>query len=167
MMEVFRSLPEGTRAELIDNQLYMSPSPIYAHQKTIQSIFRALCAEVSDKRRGEVIISPFDVYLDERSNAVQPDLIVVLNENSGIIDPGGHIHGVPDILVEVLSPNNREHDLVVKKNLYERFGVKEYWIVDPEDKSTFVYQLNEKSYELRIRDIGRINSDLLAFSFQF
>lgn len=167
MMEVFRSLPEGTRAELIDNQLYMSPSPVYTHQKTVQSIFRALCTEVSDKRRGDVIISPFDVYLDEGGNAVQPDLIVVLNQNSGIIDPAGHIHGVPDILVEVLSPNNREHDLVVKKDLYERFGVKEYWIVDPENKSTAVHALVGGAYTLIDQNVGMIKSKLLDLSFAF
>lgn len=166
IMEVFRSLPEGTLAEVINNQIYMSPSPVYNHQEVLLSIasqLRAHCATLG----GRVVIAPFDVYLDETSNAVQPDIVVILSDNRGILNNSGHFHGVPDLVVEILSPHNRDHDLVRKKGLYEKFGIKEYWIVDPEDKSTFVYQLTEKSYELRIRDIGRINSTLLSISFDF
>lgn len=64
-----------------------------------------------------MFLLPFDVYLDEQSNAVQPDIIVVLNENKKIIDPNGHIHGVPDLLVEILSPGNRGFDLIGKRSL--------------------------------------------------
>lgn len=167
MMEVFKSLPEGTLAEIIDNQLYMSPSPIFRHQKTIQEIFRKLCSEITDIGKGEVIIAPFDVYLDEIQNAVQPDIIVVLNQNRNIIDQTGHIHGVPDILVEILSPNNKDHDLIRKKELYERFGVKEYWIADPDSKSTLVYELTPSGYSLVAEDVGIIKSRLLQTSVAF
>jgi Uma2 family endonuclease len=167
MMEVYRFLPEGTLAELIDNRLYMSPSPIFNHQKTIQEIFRKLCVEVLDSNKGEVIIAPFDVYLDETSNAVQPDIIVVLNQSSQIIDPRGHIHGVPDILIEVLSPNNKDHDQVLKKSLYERFGVKEYWIIDPETRLTLVYEWAKNGYSLAAEDTGLIRSRLLATTLAF
>lgn len=167
IMEVYKSLPEGTLAEVIDNQLYMSPSPIYSHQKTVQEIFRKLCTVITDQGRGEVIVAPFDVYLDETKNAVQPDIIVVLNVSRGIIDPKGHIHGVPDILIEILSPGNKDHDLVRKKNLYESFGVKEYWIIDPENKSTSVHELQSNIYKLVSEDVGLINSRLLQASFLF
>jgi Uma2 family endonuclease len=167
MMEVFKSLPEGTLAEIIDNQLYMSPSPIFRHQKTIQEIFRKLCTEVTDIGKGEVMIAPYDVYLDEVQNAVQPDIIVVLNPNRKIIDESGHIHGVPDVLIEVLSPGNRDHDLILKKQLYERVGVKEYWIVDPDTKSTLVYELTPSGYRLAAEDVGVIKSGLLQTSVAF
>lgn len=167
MMEVYKMLPEGTLAELIDNQLFMSPSPIFTHQKTIQVIFRKLCDEVIDKGKGEVIIAPFDVYLDEVRNAVQPDIIVVLNENRRIIDEKGHIHGVPDILIEILSRNNKDHDLIRKKDLYERFGVKEYWIVDPESKLSMGFEFENKQYKLVAEDIGVIKSKLLHASIAF
>ncbi len=65
---------------------------------------------------------PFDVYLDEEYTAVQPEIIVILKENEGIIN--NHTYGVPDILIEVLSEGNRDHDLVTKKELYQKFGVK-------------------------------------------
>ncbi len=167
MIEVYKRLPEGTLAELIDNQLYMSPSPIFSHQKTIQEIFRKLCDDVLDGGRGEVIIAPFDVYLDELKNVVQPDIIVVLNKNRKIIDEKGHIHGVPDILIEVLSPNNKDHDRVWKKQLYERFAVKEYWIIDPESKLSTGFELVNKRFNLIAEDIGVIKSKLLNTSIVF
>jgi len=117
--------------------------------------------------KGEVIISPYDVYLDETNNAVQPDIIVVLNENIKIIDPRGHIHGVPDILVEVLSSHNRDHDQKLKKDLYERFRVQEYWIVDPENKSTTVYALENNRYKIVAEDAGMVRSTLLGCLFGF
>lgn len=167
MMEVYKSLPEGTLAELIDNQLYRSPSPVFNHQKTVQEIFRKLCGQVIDRGKGEVIIAPFDVYLDEIKSVVQPDIIVVLNENRNIIDGKGYIHGVPDLLVEVLSPNNRNHDLVLKKDLYEHFGVKEYWIIDPERKLSSVFELINRQYNLVAEDMGVIKSGLLQVSIAF
>ena len=167
MIEVFRALPQGTLAELINDQLYMSPSPTYAHQKIVQEIFRKLCIEIVDPGIGEVIVAPFDVYLDEAHNAVQPDIIIVLNESRGILDTKGYIHGVPDILVEILSPKNKDHDQIIKRNLYERFGVKEYWIVDPENKSTSIYELKNKIFILASEDVGVIKSSLLNISLVF
>lgn len=139
IMEVYKNLPEGTLAELIDNSLYMSPASFYNHQKTLQHIFKMLDALVTEAGLGEVLIAPLDVYLDEESNAVQPDIMVVLKGNENIIDKKGHIHGVPDLLVEILSEGNRDHDLVRKKKLYEWFGVKEYWVINPETKAATVF----------------------------
>ena len=85
IMEVFQGLPEGTLAELIDNQIYMSPSPIFKHQKILQILFRKLSNVIIDQNNGEVLMAPFDVYLDETSNAVQPDIVVVLEQNLSII----------------------------------------------------------------------------------
>jgi Uma2 family endonuclease len=168
MMEVYKSLPQGTLAELIDNQLYMSPSPVFLHQKTVQQILRKLMEIVTDPGKGEVLVTPFDVYLDEERNAVQPDIIVVLNSNLHVIDLKGHIHGVPDMLIEILSRGNKEHDLVRKKELYERFAVKEYWIVDPDTKHAQGFALNDaKRYQVFAEDIGIMQSKLLQTSITF
>jgi Uma2 family endonuclease len=145
-MEVYKNLPEGTLAELIDNVIYMSPSPVKVHQQVLQTIFRRLSEAIEDSGRGEIIIAPFDVYLDSTSNAVQPDISVILQGNGGYSKPDGHFHGVPDIIVEILSPGNKEYDLVKKKELYERFGVKEYWIVDPQTKIALGYFLENSQY---------------------
>jgi Uma2 family endonuclease len=167
LMEVYKMLPEGTLAELIDNVLYMSPSPVTNHQKILQTIFRRLSELIDDHDKGHVIIAPFDIYLDEIRNAVQPDIVVILNSNKGELHEFGHFHGVPDLLVEILSPGNRKHDVVRKKELYERFGVKEYWIVDPESRVATGYTLENKSYTLIREESGIIHSKLLQSSFSF
>ena len=166
IMEVYRSLPEGTLAELIDGILYMSPAPKFNHQSLLLKLSRKLCDEIIDKAKGEVIVAPFDVYLDEHSNAVQPDIVVVLNANDHILDREGSIHGVPDLLVEILSKGNSKHDTVRKLELYERFGVKEYWIVDPKTTEAFVYRLVNGKYRVYSEAIATINSNLLGISFK-
>lgn len=166
IMEVYKTLPEGTLAELIDKVIYMSPSPVYKHQAVLQNIFRKLSNEITDTQRGEVIIAPFDVYLDEIGNAVQPDIIVILAGTKGL-DDEGHFHGVPDLLVEILSPGNKSHDLVKKKELYERFGVKEYWVVDPETKSAYGFTLVGGKYNSFSDQPGKMESPLLGISISF
>ncbi|MBX2969167.1 MAG: Uma2 family endonuclease [Cyclobacteriaceae bacterium] len=167
MMEVYKSLPEGTLAELIDNQLVMSPSPLAYHQKTLQKIFRRLSENIEDTGIGEIFIAPFDVYLDEQQNAVQPDIVVVLSANRSIVNPKGHIHGVPDMIIEILSHGNKDHDRVKKKALYERFGVKEYWMVDPETKATEGYSLKDSAYSSLVGETGKFSSPLLGIEINF
>ena len=167
IMEVYKNLPEGTLAELIDNVIYMSPTPVTNHQKVLQTIFRRLSEQIEDLDKGQVIVAPFDIYLDETSNAVQPDIVVILKSNKNQPDPNGHFHGVPNLLVEVLSPGNRDHDLVKKKNLYERFGVSEYWIVDPETKSTICYRLGGGKFEAFTSEPGNVQSPLLNCTISF
>jgi len=166
-MEVFRSLPEGTLAELIDNQLYMSPSPAHIHQKTLKKIARKLDVVVEDNGLGEVIIAPFDVFLDDIENAVQPDIVVLLNGNQGTFTESGHFKGTPDLLVEILSSGNKNHDLIRKKDLYERFGVKEYWVIDPDTRLVMVFQLVNGSYIKTSEAIALVQSPLLNTQFPF
>jgi Uma2 family endonuclease len=167
IMEVFKNLPEGTLAELIDNVIYMSPTPVTNHQKVLLTIARRLSEQLEDFGKGQVIIAPFDVYLDETSNAVEPDIVVILKTNKNQPKPKGHFHGVPDLLVEVLSPGNREHDVVKKKNLYEKFGVREYWIVDPETKAIIAYTLSSGKYEIMTTESGSVESPLLNLKISF
>jgi Uma2 family endonuclease len=167
IMEVYKSLPEGTLAELIDNSIYMSPSPVSKHQLVLNRINNLLFNKFEGSDKAILFIAPIDVYLDETSNAVQPDLIVVLKENEGIIDPNGHIHGVPDLLLEVLSPGNKEFDLIKKKDLYERFGVKEYWIVDPDTRLAICFRLENNQYLKYHEQVGTIKSELLSLSINF
>jgi hypothetical protein len=144
MMEVYEMLPEGTLAELIENQIYMSPAPNFPHQKMVKAIVKRLDKIVEDTGRGTVIFAPYDVKLDITKNVIQPD-----------------------VLVEVLSPGNKDYDLITKKNLYEKFGVKEYWIVDPETKFVLGFALNENAYTKISEEIGKISSPLLNVDFDF
>ncbi len=167
IMELYKSLPEGTLAELIDSKIIMSPSPTSLHQEILTEIVFSLKLFFKKTKSGRVFASPLDVYLDENSNAVQPDIIVVLNNGQAQVKPNGHIHGSPDMLIEILSPGNKDHDLITKKALYERFGVQEYWIVDPIDKSVIGYTLQGNSYSSISGNPGSINSQLLDVEIKF
>jgi len=167
IMEVYKMLPEGTLAELIDGIIYMSPSPIRPHQRTISLLSARMTVFVEENDLGEVYVSPFDVYLDEKSNAVQPDIVFVSKARLSMIDPMGHIHGVPDLTVEVLSSGNRKYDLEKKKDLYERFGVLEFWIIDPLNKEATGYRLQNRKYIEFFKSTGKIESKLLGESFSF
>ena len=92
-------------------------------------------------------------------------LIVILKENEGIIK--SHIYGVPDILIEVLSEGNRDHELVTKKELYQKFGVKEYYVIEPETKLAFHFHLTGNSYDLINKQTGKLTSFLLGKTFEF
>lgn len=164
-MEVYKLLPEGTLAELIDNVIYMSPTPVINHQKMLLALSRKLSEKIDDEGHGQVIVAPLDVHLDETSNAVQPDIVVILSTNINQPDPKGHFHGSPDLVVEILSPGNRSHDLVKKKILYEKFRISEYWIVDPDTKETLVYRLQSERFVPVEQTSGGIHSPLLKDTF--
>jgi Uma2 family endonuclease len=167
IMEVFKMLPEGTLAELIDNQIYMTASPFGAHQRLQMKLSAKIFNFLEKHNIGEVVSAPMDVYLDETSNAVQPDIFVLLNENQHILHPNGHVRGVPDLIIEILSPGNRNHDLVRKKELYERFRVKEYIITDPDNKDVWHYVLVNNIFEQQPATPGQFTSRLLQTSFSF
>jgi Uma2 family endonuclease len=165
VMEVYRMLPEGTLAELIDGILYMSPSPIDSHQRAVTRLVGHMYLFVEKNDLGEIFTAPFDVYLDEHSNAVQPDILFIAKENLNIVR--SHVHGVPDLIIEILSEGNSEHDMVRKRNLYEKSGVKEYWIIHPTTKAVIGYQLRGASFNELETTRGKINSQLLNYTFSF
>lgn len=167
IMEVYKNLPEGTLAELIDNIIYRSPSLISKHQIVLNKINVQLYNHLEEFKTGTVYISPLDVYLDEKSNAVQPDISVVLKNGRATVDDNGYIHGAPDLIVEVLSTGNSHYDLTKKKELYERFGVKEYWVVDPMTNQARGFQLQNGKYNSISEQVGKIISPLLAATISF
>ncbi len=164
-IEVFKLLPEGTLCEVINGQLFMSPSRFTKHQIIVTDLLTDINYYCRTTKIGKAFVAPFDVYLDEDYNAVQPDIIVVLKENEGIIKE--HIYGVPDILIEVLSEGNRDLDLVTKKKLYQKFGVKEYYIIEPETKLVLHFQLAGNNYDLINKQTGKLTSVLLGKTFEF
>lgn len=165
MLEVYKLLPEGTPIQLINNHLYMSPAPRFKHFETVEAIYEALKQFVNTNQLGKLAFAPVDVFLGD-SNAVQPDLFFISKENQGLIKDDG-IHGAPDIIVEVLSPANKNDDLIKKKVQYEKFGVKEYFIVDADDKTVITYYLKNKKYELQKSVKGKLKSKLLNTVFTF
>jgi Uma2 family endonuclease len=165
-MEVFKTLPEGTLAEVIDNALYIWQTSTPYHQEISINLATALYTLAKAKNLGQVYCLPVDVFLDETSNAVQPD-ILFFSDNSKIRTTKEALHGSPDLIIEILSEDNSKHDQVIKKNLYEKFGVQEYWIVDPETRKAVGYTLNEKNYVAIGEFSGFIQSLLLNSKFEF
>ncbi len=163
-MEVFEILPEGTLAEVINNVLYISPAPTFEHQDLLGDIFIALKNYVDQNILGECVFSPIDVYFDDR-NVAQPDIIFIATTNLSIIKEG-KVKGVPDLIVEVLS-GNKKHDLQTKKDLYEAFGVKEYFIVNQASEEVMTYYLIDKKFVLQESKKGKLKSKLLKKTFSF
>lgn len=121
---------DGKRHEIIDGRHYMNGSPAPRHQAISRHIQFQLYQQIEQKKLGQVIDSPIDVQFSDY-DVVQPDLVVVLAENRIITQT--RIQGVLDLAIEILPPSNRKYDTELKKQLYEQFGVPEYWIVDPDE----------------------------------
>jgi Uma2 family endonuclease len=142
--------PEDVRYELIDGQAYaMSPGPNRRHQELVGEVFR----QIGNALEGSVCrvyVAPFDVRLprgDEADDAidtvVQPDISVICDRAK--LDDRG-CRGAPDWVIEVLSPSSASHDQILKRALYERHGVREYWLIHPVDQIVTVYRLVDGSY---------------------
>ena len=129
--EDYAALPEGAPFQLINGELVMSPAPTFPHQIAIGNLFDALRQYFRAHPNGNVYPSPLDVHIDD-TNIPQPDLVVILHGNKGRAERDG-FYGAPDLVIEVLSPSNAYRDLVEKKAIYEQSGVREYWIVDPDN----------------------------------
>lgn len=163
-MEVYEMLPEGTLAEVINNTLYMSPAPNIQHQRLLSRLHTMMNTHVTENNLGECLFAPVDVYLGDR-NAVQPDIIFIAKENMEIIQDN-RIKAAPDLIVEALSAN-KKHDLQLKKNLYETYGVKEYFIVNPANNEGITYYLNGNKFVLQESKSGKIKSRVLQKTISF
>jgi len=134
-------LPEdGKRYEIIDGELFVTPSPKTRHQDLVRDLSYALQTCALSGSGGKVLAAPYDVYLTE-TNLVQPDVLYISPARLSIVTEK-NTQGAPDLTIEILSASTRKQDEVYKRNLYERFGVQEYWIVDPELETVKVYQMN-------------------------
>lgn len=138
--------PDDIRYELIGGELLMTPAPVPRHQKIKREIEYELLRFVKANKIGEIFDAPCDVYLDEE-NVVQPDLFFISKERTGIIGEK-NIQGAPDLVIEIISESNAYRDLVQKKRLYAKNGVKEYWIVIPEEETIEIYILKDSVYTL-------------------
>lgn len=145
-IEDIYNLPEGTRAELIDGQIYYMAPPTRRHQKLLLSLSRAI-ADYIDKKGGscEVDIAPFAVFLNEDDkNYVEPDISVICNPNK--LNDRGCV-GTPDWIIEIVSPDSRRMDYFTKLFKYRTAGVREYWIVNPMKNLILVYNFDTSDSE--------------------
>ncbi|MBI5181890.1 MAG: Uma2 family endonuclease [Nitrospirae bacterium] len=135
--EDYERLPEGAPYQLIGGELIMTPAPIPYHQKILGKIFFEMNKFVEKNNLGDVYISPIDVYFSQ-TDVYQPDIIFISKDRLNIIGEK-KIEGPPDLVIEILSPATAYYDLRIKKDVYEKSGVKEYWIVDPMQKTIEVF----------------------------
>ncbi len=136
------ALPEGERAELIDGKIYMMASPTLTHQDILSWLNMRIRIYIMEKGGTcKVLPAPFAVYIrNDDHNYVEPDVLVVCDPNK--LDEKG-CHGAPDWVIEIVSPSSKTMDYIRKYSLYEKAGVREYWIVDPKEKRIVVYDFEE------------------------
>ena len=143
--EDYLAFPEdGKRYEIVEGDCYMSPAPRPKHQDISFRLTAFLYRHLQKTRQGRAFAAPTDVILSD-TNIVQPDLLVVLAACASIITEK-NIQGAPDIVIEIISETSRKTDEITKKKLYERYGVLEYWIVDPELELVKIYRLSDGRY---------------------
>ncbi len=140
--EDYKLLPEDRRYEIVEGELLVTPAPSTRHQGILVRLILRMATFVEAGNLGRVLPAPTDVILANES-IVQPDLLFVTRGRQGIIDPGGGVNGSPDLVVEILSPSTASRDQVVKRKLYGKYGVREYWIVDPTAHSIEVLTLEQ------------------------
>ena len=147
--ELAKELPESNLpTELWDGELVVCPAPSFPHQKIVFRFRKILDAFVTGHQLGETVCAPIDMVLSAR-RATQPDVLFVSAARMNIVHQ--RIMGAADLVAEVISPDSRRRDRIDKRDLYKQYGVKEYWIIDPEAQTVEVLFLEAGQYRL----IGR------------
>jgi len=142
----YLELNDDKRYEVINGRLYEMPAPHFEHQRISRDLEFIIWKFVKEHSMGQVIYSPFDVILRE-DIVVQPDIIFISTDNLKSIKEG-RLFGVPDLVVEIVSPTSYYRDRYEKFKIYEEAGIKEYWLVYPGEKAIEVWILKEGKYEL-------------------
>ncbi len=145
--EDYQRLPDdGRRYEILEGVLHVTPSPTTVHQRVSRRLFSILDAFVREHNLGEVFYAPLDIVFSNVS-IMQPDLIYVSEARRGIITEK-NIAGAPDLVVEIASPSTAGVDKVTKAQVYARYGVPYFWVVDPQQKTLEEYRLERGIYML-------------------
>jgi Uma2 family endonuclease len=143
----YRSLPDdGQRYEIIGGELFMSPGATFYHQIIVTNLVSRLHGYVSPRNLGNIVCAPFDVVLS-MTDVVQPDVLFIAKGQSHLISQGKNIIAAPDLVIEVLSESTKTIDRTRKKSLYEKHGVREYWIVDPSEKLVAQFVLEDEGFQ--------------------
>jgi Uma2 family endonuclease len=148
---------DGQRYELIDGEIVVSPSASKRHQIISMRLSSWLFFHTDTNALGQVLAAPMDVRLD-RDLVVQPDILFI-RAGSPADDPAElRVAGPPNLAVEILSPSTAVRDLNRKREIYEQYGVEEYWIIDPDRKTVTAYELGDSGYTLIRQRGGRLTS---------
>ena len=137
---------DGKRHELIDGEHYVTPSPNTRHQRISGRLHLLIANWLEQHPVGEVFYAPFDVVFSN-FDVVEPDLLYMSNERAAAILTAKHVAGVPEIVIEIGSPGTRKRDETLKRRLYERTGVEEYWVVDPDVDAIRVFRRSSRGFD--------------------
>lgn len=148
---------DGKRHEIIDGEHYVTPAPSRKHQRVSMNLSLILGTFIREHALGEVYAAPFDVVLSEL-DVVEPDLVFFARDNLEVLTDA-NARGAPDLAVEIVSETTRKRDLAIKRKLFARTGVAEYWVVDPELESVAVYR--GKGELPRVAELSREAGDVL------
>ncbi len=146
----YRNTPDEKRYELLDGELVMVPAPNLQHQRVAARLGARLVLFVEARGLGDVLPAPCDVVLSA-TDVVQPDLLFVSRERKRILGGGDNVRGAPDLVIEILSPSTAERDRTLKRDLYARHGVREYWLVDAAARTVAVMRLAGGQFEVAAR----------------
>ena len=130
---------DGNRHELIDGEHYVTPSPNTRHQAILGNLYWLLRSYLEQHPIGTAMLAPFDVVFSH-VDVVEPDLLYVSKARWPEIVTSQNIRGAPDLAVEIGSPSTRQRDRTIKRDVYQRFGVGEYWVIDGEIDTVEVYR---------------------------
>lgn len=145
--EDYLLLPDdGKRYEIIEGELYMAPAPNTKHQNISSELFRRIANFVVENNLGLVYCAPYDILFSD-ANIVQPDILFISKTNRFVIKDK-NVQGAPDLIVEITSPSTKKRDIALKKRLYGKFKVKEYWIAFAEEEKVEVWRLLDNDYVL-------------------
>ena len=155
---------DGLRHELIDGEHYVTPSPNTKHQQVSLNLVFLIERWLRQKneRVGRLFFAPFDVVFS-RFDVVEPDLLYMSNERAARILTAANVQGVPELVVEIASPGTRRRDETIKRKLYERSGVSEYWVVDPELDLVRVYRRGGEEFARPV-ELSAQTGDVLTTS---
>ena len=142
----YANTPDDERYELLDGELIRMTAPAEIHQRVVTLLGWRMAQFVSERGTGRVYVAPFDVVLSD-TDVVQPDLLFVSNDRTHLVT-AANVRGAPDLVVEILSPSTAERDRTLKRALYARHGVNEYWIVDPASRNVTVLALRDGRFDV-------------------
>jgi len=152
---------DGKRHELIDGEHYVTPSPNLRHQQIQGDLFAMIWNYLEAHPIGRVFPARLDVVFS-RFDVVEPDIMYVSHERAKTVLTTANVQGAPDLVIEIGSPSTRQRDETIKRHLYERFGVSEYWVVDPEIDIVRVYKRGDEGGFRRPIELSREADDVLT-----
>jgi Uma2 family endonuclease len=151
---------DGKRHELIDGEHYVTPSPGRKHQAIVWNLAAMIGPYLESHPVGRAFVAPFDVVFSE-FDVVEPDLLFISNGRLEHVLTTKHVRGAPNLVVEIASPSTRTRDETLKRKLYGRFKVDEYWVIEPDAETVVVYRHDGTSSQ-HISELASKRGDTLT-----